>query len=266
MCVCVCAFACACACMTTPLTIKDNTEVKLKCCFDFLLRKWQGITRRYKRQGIASLPSELKENFGEIRKLDERFEECQKRLEEQYEQELEDGKKAFEADSMLQPFCFSRKATDAAAFCKEVAEQKVKLATQTYEKVDGHVRRLDKYLKKFDQELRRESNELKGESTAFEPRLNESGAIVKEGDVKANRKKRQVVEKLVSEDLDLPIDPNEPTYCYCQNVSFGKMIACDNENCKIEWFHFQCVGIKDQPKGKWYCPDCAPKMKQRRRG
>ena len=27
---------------------------------------------------------------------------------------------------------------------------------------------------------------------------------------------------------DLPIDPNEPTYCYCQRVSFGHMIACDN--------------------------------------
>lgn len=28
---------------------------------------------------------------------------------------------------------------------------------------------------------------------------------------------------------DLPIDPNEPVYCYCQQVSFGEMIACENE-------------------------------------
>ncbi|RVX09565.1 PHD finger protein ING2 [Vitis vinifera] len=31
-------------------------------------------------------------------------------------------------------------------------------------------------------------------------------------------------------DVDQPIDPNEPTYCVCHQVSFGDMIACDNEN------------------------------------
>lgn len=26
----------------------------------------------------------------------------------------------------------------------------------------------------------------------------------------------------------MSIDPNEPLYCYCQQVSFGEMVACDN--------------------------------------
>jgi hypothetical protein len=34
-------------------------------------------------------------------------------------------------------------------------------------------------------------------------------------------------------EMDLPIDPNEPTYCFCNRVSFGEMIACDNEQCKV---------------------------------
>lgn len=38
------------------------------------------------------------------------------------------------------------------------------------------------------------------------------------------------------------------------------MIACDGDNCRIEWFHFECVGIIMPPKGKWFCPEC--KMKQ----
>lgn len=29
-------------------------------------------------------------------------------------------------------------------------------------------------------------------------------------------------------DLDLPVDPNEPTYCICDQVSYGEMVACDN--------------------------------------
>ena len=52
----------------------------------------------------------------------------------------------------------------------------------------------------------------------------------------------------------------EPTYCFCNNVSFGDMIACDNEACPFEWFHFPCVGVQEKPaKGlKWYCHRCAP--------
>jgi Histone-lysine N-methyltransferase NSD-like, PHD zinc finger 1/Inhibitor of growth proteins N-terminal histone-binding len=51
--------------------------------------------------------------------------------------------------------------------------------------------------------------------------------------------------------------PNEQTYCYCKQISHGEMIACDNEDCAIEWFHFKCVGLKRQPKGKWYCDECS---------
>lgn len=29
-------------------------------------------------------------------------------------------------------------------------------------------------------------------------------------------------------ELDCPVDPNEPTYCFCQQVSYGEMVACDN--------------------------------------
>jgi hypothetical protein len=57
-------------------------------------------------------------------------------------------------------------------------------------------------------------------------------------------------------EADLPVDPNEPVYCYCRQVSYGQMIACDNEGCQREWFHFTCVGLTAEPKGKWYCPDC----------
>ena len=31
-------------------------------------------------------------------------------------------------------------------------------------------------------------------------------------------------------DLELPVDPNEPTYCLCNQVSYGEMVACDNPN------------------------------------
>lgn len=52
------------------------------------------------------------------------------------------------------------------------------------------------------------------------------------------------------------LDPDEPTYCVCQQISFGEMIGCDNPRCPIEWFHFACVHLTNKPKGKWYCPQC----------
>ncbi|XP_014616955.1 PREDICTED: uncharacterized protein LOC106794061 [Polistes canadensis] len=50
-------------------------------------------------------------------------------------------------------------------------------------------------------------------------------------------------------------------YCYCQCPydEVSEMIACDGRDCRIEWFHFECVGIMIPPKGKWYCPDCRKK-------
>uniref|UniRef100_A0A336MQ31 Inhibitor of growth protein n=1 Tax=Culicoides sonorensis TaxID=179676 RepID=A0A336MQ31_CULSO len=58
-------------------------------------------------------------------------------------------------------------------------------------------------------------------------------------------------------------DPNEPRYCICNQVSYGDMVACDNEDCPFEWFHYPCVGITSSPKGKWYCPQCSQAMRRR---
>lgn len=52
------------------------------------------------------------------------------------------------------------------------------------------------------------------------------------------------------------IEPNEPLYCVCRQISYGQMIMCDNSDCELEWFHFDCVKLSSKPKGKWYCPQC----------
>ncbi|KAL4897163.1 hypothetical protein BDV59DRAFT_169930 [Aspergillus ambiguus] len=58
------------------------------------------------------------------------------------------------------------------------------------------------------------------------------------------------------------IDPNEPRYCICGDVSFGTMICCENQDCDREWFHLDCVGLSEVPgrTAKWYCPDCRVKF------
>lgn len=65
---------------------------------------------------------------------------------------------------------------------------------------------------------------------------------------------------------------DERKYCLCRQVSYGEMVACDNNECEFEWFHYDCVNVTQTPKGRWYCPDCTRKMNgnqqttQRKRG
>jgi hypothetical protein len=53
-----------------------------------------------------------------------------------------------------------------------------------------------------------------------------------------------------------PIDPNEPIYCVCRQVSYGEMIGCDDAECEYEWFHLKCVKLSKLPSGGWLCPVC----------
>ncbi|KAH7021180.1 uncharacterized protein B0I36DRAFT_367616 [Microdochium trichocladiopsis] len=65
------------------------------------------------------------------------------------------------------------------------------------------------------------------------------------------------------DDEDGEIDADEPLYCYCNNVSYGEMVACDAENCEKEWFHLGCVGLKAAPSQNttWYCDNCKDRQK-----
>ena len=52
------------------------------------------------------------------------------------------------------------------------------------------------------------------------------------------------------------------TYCWCGGEDVGRMVACDNPNCSIEWFYFECVGIIRKPRGKWFCSNTCREQKK----
>lgn len=67
-----------------------------------------------------------------------------------------------------------------------------------------------------------------------------------------------VEERLPRPVAEEPIKAEKDVYCYCRCPydEVSEMIACDDANCKIEWFHFECVGILVPPRGQWFCPGC----------
>nr|KJB28065.1 hypothetical protein B456_005G039000 [Gossypium raimondii] len=218
---------------------------------------------------LEALPNILQKKYALMRDLDKSLQEIVRQNEQRCEQEIEDMKRGLRAGNITPDTSllrFSEEALDEQKHSVRIADEKVALAIQAY----------DLYLKKSGEELRRErENTATASPTQTPDGTTKSGRSGESG--RGGRKKTRLATAAAATEvaasaanptgveLDLPVDPNEPTYCLCNQVSYGEMVACDNPNCKIEWFHFGCVGLKEQPKGKWYCPDCAT-VKNRRKG
>ena len=115
----------------------------------------------------------------------------------------------------------------------------------------------DKREEKLKEE--KEDNSSKKEERKSAGKLAKKSGTPKQVSGKMKKKRKKEKESTIEEP---PVDPDEPTYCICQSISYGDMIGCDNDDCEIEWFHFGCVNLTHKPKGKWYCPRCAAERKE----
>jgi inhibitor of growth protein 4 len=185
----------------------------------------------------------LQRKFKLIRELDEKCSENKGAIKEFHEGIMAGALK----DSVLQETV--KKMRVLHSECVTWGDEKMSLAIQAYDMVDNRIRQLDLDLRRFEQEL---ATDPKFRESLDKLRCDNSGAKVGSG-----RKKKTTNVA----DLDVEVDPNEPLYCICRRVSFGEMIACDNEDCPIEWFHYACVGFKDAQKipNSWRCPKCMNK-------
>ncbi|XP_076328499.1 inhibitor of growth protein 5 isoform X1 [Tachypleus tridentatus] len=235
---------------------------------------------------LETLPLELQRNFTLMRELDTKAQELLKNIDIIAEEYLKNVRNL----SPEQKTHHMEKIQKLFEKTKEYGDDKVQLAMQTYEMVDKHIRRLDADLARFEADLKDKA--LSMQSSDSESSQKKKGRKSKE---KCEKKKARLRGTSSDEDipksarkklkgqvplpepvpvpalgithpsdvLDMPVDPNEPTYCLCHQVSYGEMIGCDNPDCPIEWFHFACVGLTSKPKGKWYCPKCSSDRKKK---
>ncbi|SGZ41088.1 related to Transcriptional regulatory protein PHO23 [Hanseniaspora guilliermondii] len=83
----------------------------------------------------------------------------------------------------------------------------------------------------------------------------------REPEVDKTKSKKRVTE--LTRVSDKKKNSTEETYCICEQIAYGEMIACDNKGCPYEWFHLQCVGLTKLPSNnKWYCPHCKKNKKK----
>uniref|UniRef100_A0AAY5JXG2 Inhibitor of growth protein N-terminal histone-binding domain-containing protein n=1 Tax=Esox lucius TaxID=8010 RepID=A0AAY5JXG2_ESOLU len=200
---------------------------------------------------IENLPCELQRNFTLMRDLDNRTEEKKGEIDKLAEEYISSVRNL----ASEQRVEHLQKIQSAYSKCKEFSDDKVQLAMQTYEMVDKHIRRLDADLARFENELKEklevsgyESPEgrglKKGEGRGLREKRGPRGKGRKSSDEDSPRNKKlknspefsdSLLPMQPSDVLDMPVDPNEPTYCLCHQVSYGEMIGCDNPDVSFYW-------------------------------
>ncbi|KAI9187400.1 hypothetical protein LWI28_027712 [Acer negundo] len=233
----------------------------------------------------STLPAELQRLLNTIRELDERSQSMVNQTRQQTKYCLGlasqssrrmNVNNSIEEDEAVEKMRkeIEGNQDNALSLCTE----KVLLARQAYDLIDSHIKRLDEDLNNFAEDLKQEGK-ISADEPAILPPLPIIPKIEKRKpiygtpqskrldfrDREWDRERDRDFELMpppgshrkdftAAMDVDQPIDPNEPTYCVCHQVSFGDMIACDNETCQGgEWFHYTCVGLTPETRFKGKC-------------
>ncbi|XP_078437485.1 PHD finger protein-like protein [Wolffia australiana] len=233
----------------------------------------------------STLPAELQRLLSTMRELDERSQSMINQAKDQTRYFISQSSKKGnndEEDAGMEKIRKEIEANQESAL--SLCTEKVLLARQAYDLLGGHIKRLDEDLNQFAEDLKQEGKipmdepatlppqpivvkDERRRSSLLTPQSRRSTAEFREREWDRERDRDLELmpppgtnkkNALTAMDVDQS-DPNEPTYCICHQVSFGDMIACDNENCEGgEWFHYTCVGLTPETrfKGKWFCPTC----------
>ncbi|KAK6009917.1 hypothetical protein OSTOST_25124 [Ostertagia ostertagi] len=244
---------------------------------------------------LDDLPPFICKSAEEMRELDEKVEKLVREIELRVVAQVKKFEEVYEgtANEILQ----GNTATcdvicPVQAMYKEVdklSERKVKLAQKMYDTVDTHIKEMDQQITDFHEVQRRK---YKAEHGVNPGPSNSTDSQKKRSNMTTIRvdKRKKPMDAKTSENapfvdhfkqapltsVDMPVDPNEPTYCICHQactpdylsqmrpllycksslflcyfttsfnilylkVSFGQMVACDGPDCKNEWFHFHVL-------------------------
>ncbi|KAI8338805.1 hypothetical protein EDC96DRAFT_523250 [Choanephora cucurbitarum] len=198
-------------------------------------------------ESLQNLPSEIDQNMHELRRMDDDL--------QKYKEDYIRNRRAY-----VKLYRLNHTHDNTSRLCIEKdfktamqkQDQKIELAMRMYDLVSRHIERLDLQVAKSDIHA---SDWIHHQQKKLDRKraypLHESP-----------RKRIHISRPTQTSQFDV----NEPTYCYCKQVSFGDMIACDGDNCEREWFHYACVGLVEPPAGKWFCEDCRAEEEYKQTG
>lgn len=136
---------------------------------------------------------------------------------------------------------------------EDLSERKAQIVLKNYDLIDHNMKIIDNELTKVRKII---------DKNPINKKLNLLEEIYEKDTKKRKNHHHNIHEDrtAISAALDgVLIDPNEPLYCFCRQVAYGEMIACDNEECEVEWFHYPCVNLTKKPRSTWVCSVCKAK-------
>lgn len=134
-----------------------------------------------------------------------------------------------------------------------IAAKKVELAIKNYDFIDLNIKTIDAEMTLLETAIKSSGNSIPVESPVETKPESVVGEKRKLGEVETT--------SIETTSAEAPVN-SEPVYCICKRIAFGEMIACDNEDCPVEWFHYPCVNLTRKPKNSWICPLCSNKRKK----
>lgn len=152
---------------------------------------------------------------------------------------------------------------------EDMVERKQQLAVRNYDYIDQHIHIINQQLKIVEQSMK--NNRLDDILVYNTTAISTKDAVIVEKKrgrgrpslIELTRKNEAINKSKSNSDLIggiiTDVDPNEPVYCTCRQIAYGEMIACDNDSCLIEWFHYPCVNLTKKPRNVWYCSSCRNK-------
>ncbi|KAG8098143.1 hypothetical protein GUJ93_ZPchr0013g37976 [Zizania palustris] len=208
----------------------------------------------------STLAGDLQRILSTMRELDERAHGIMGQTKEQIKYLLQVPSHGFDRSTMdddESETASEKMKTDIEASqdnALNLCTEKVLLARQAYDLIESHIKRLDEDLGQFAEDLKQEGKIPPDEPSILPP----ISAFSRDDKRRPGFSTPQATKKFrerewdrdrgmdfdlmpppgtnkkttMPMDVDQTIDPNEPTYCICHQVSYGDMIACDNENCE----------------------------------
>lgn len=171
-----------------------------------------------------------------IADLDECSEELSKILEEKIQAIQDKGDQATDAERSEVEVMFR--------LLEVIATEKISLAVNNYDYIDHSLKAVDMEINMIEGALRRSGVQV---------------PVIDNVDNDDSKKRKRPND---DQSTTTSVSSSEPVYCTCKRVAFGDMIACDNEDCPIEWFHYGCVNLTRKPRNAWVCPLCSNKRKK----
>ncbi|ORY26910.1 hypothetical protein LY90DRAFT_388544 [Neocallimastix californiae] len=246
---------------------------------------------------IDSLPSEIHQHCKELREKDEQYQ----KIREQISHEYTSIYRGFFTPNPNESTIIGNVRKEMKE-TQSLADEKVEISEKTLRLIGLHIKRLKETLSKI-QSNNPTSSSIDTKNSLLTPKTEEtkssdhshthghsqkssrsqhthsninlknrkSNTVVKNSVARKRRKvenNEAVATSTTTNETHREFNANnEPLYCICRQISYGNMIACDNQkNCPHEWFHYECVGLVEPPKGSWYCPDCRAKMNKKNSG